>query len=64
MKLRDLTEEQIERAKACKTEEEIQAFLSENQIELTPEELEQISGGSWSIKDLWPKIKKWICGEK
>ena len=35
--------------------------------ELNPEELEQISGGKgagWSLKDLWPKIKSWITGDK
>ena len=38
-----------------------------NRKELSLEQLEQVSGGKgagWILKDLWPKIKSWITGDK
>ena len=46
--LKDLTEEQIAKVKACKSNEEILAVAKEEGIELTDEQLEAVSGGSCS----------------
>ena len=45
-----LTPEQLERAKACKTPEEVLALAREEGYELTDEDLESVSGG-WSPID-------------
>ena len=45
MKFEDLTPEQQERAKACKTPEEILALAKEVGYELSEEEIDTISGG-------------------
>ena len=45
MKIEDLTPDQIEQAKKCKTPEERMAFIEENGIELSDEQLEGIAGG-------------------
>ena len=45
MKFEDLTNEQIEKAKACTTEEERIAFLKEYSIEIPDDMLDEISGG-------------------
>ncbi|MBP3885196.1 MAG: Nif11-like leader peptide family natural product precursor [Olsenella sp.] len=45
MNLEDLTPEQQERARACKTPEEILALAKEEGYELSDEELDSISGG-------------------
>lgn len=45
MNLNDFTPEQIERAKACTTLEELKALVAEEGNELTDEQIEQISGG-------------------
>ena len=48
MVLDDLAPEQIEKAKACKTPEEILSLAKEEGIKLTDEQLEDIAGGkSW-----------------
>ena len=44
--LKDLTEEQIAKIKACKNNEEILKLAKQEGIELTDEQLEAISGGS------------------
>ena len=41
--------------------------MENNMKEMSLEQMEQISGGKgagWSLKDLWPKIKSWITGDK
>ena len=43
--LKGLTEEQIAKVKACKSQEEMLALAKEEGIELTDEQLEAISGG-------------------
>ena len=53
MKFEDLTKEQQERAKACKTPEEVFALAKEVGYELTEEEVNAISGGG-----------KWRCAIK
>lgn len=44
--LRGLTEEQIQKVRACKNNEELLAIAKEEGIELTDEQLEAVSGGS------------------
>ena len=46
MKLEDLSPEQQEKAKACKTAEDILALAKEEGYELSDEDLEAINGGS------------------
>lgn len=41
-----LTNEQIEKAKNCKTAEEVKALAEKEHMELTDEELKEIAGGS------------------
>jgi len=40
-----LTPEQVEKAKACKSQEELLVLAKEEGIELTKEQLEAVSGG-------------------
>ena len=40
-----MTREQLNQARLCTTREEIIAFIQENQIELSAEQMERISGG-------------------
>ena len=42
----NLTDEQKEKAKACKTADEFTAFAEKEGIELTDEELDQVAAGS------------------
>ena len=50
MEYKDLTPEQKEKARACKTPEEMLALAQEEGYDLTDEELEVVSGGGfWSI---------------
>ena len=52
MNFEDLTPEQQEKAKACKTAEELIALAKEEGIELTDEQLEDMSGGvNWKRPD-------------
>ena len=60
MKLEDLTSEQQEKAKECKTPEEILALAEEEGFELSDEEIEQVSGGTWGGGDEQPKCP--YCG--
>lgn len=48
MRFEDLTPEQMEKAKACKTHEDVLRLAKEEGYELADEELEAISGGDWS----------------
>ena len=47
MDFEDLTPEQQEKAKACKSADELVELAKAEGFELTDEELEAISGGSW-----------------
>ncbi len=47
--LKGLTDEQIERIKACKNADEVLALAKEEGIELTDEQLQVINGGSACI---------------
>lgn len=44
----DLSPELIEKARACKTGEELSALAAEVGVELSDEQLEAVSGGSWA----------------
>ena len=46
-RIKDLTPEQRARAKQCKSAEELLALAEEEGYDLTDDELEGISGGSW-----------------
>ena len=46
MRFEDMTPEMVEEAKGCETPEERMAFIRENGVELTDEQLEGISGGA------------------
>ena len=50
MKFDDLTPEQMEKAKACKTPEEVLALAKEEGYELSDEELSAVSGGEDWVK--------------
>ena len=45
MEFKDLTPEQKEKARACKTPEELFALAKEEGVELTEEQREAVSGG-------------------
>jgi len=45
MRIEELSPELVEKAKGCETTEERMAFIQENGIELTEEQLQSISGG-------------------
>ena len=52
MRFEDLTPEQQEKARACKTPEELMALAKEEGVELSGEQIEAISGGYvWSCSD-------------
>ena len=60
--LKGLTEEQIEKLKACKNNEEILMAAKEEGVELTDEQLEAVSGGACSvISDFGDKINPFDC---
>lgn len=48
MNYNDLTDEQMAKARECKTAEELVALSKAEGIELTDEQLEGISGGGWT----------------
>ncbi len=49
MKIEELTPELMEKANRCETREERMAFIEENGIELSDEQLEGIAGGKSSL---------------
>ena len=59
----DLTPEQMEKAKACTTVDELVALAKNEGVELTDEQLEAISGGgNWL--GCWVKdCKDFVCKE-
>ena len=48
--LKGLTEEQISKVKACKTQEELLALAKQEGVELSEEQLSAVSGGACSKK--------------
>ena len=60
MKFEDLTPEQQEKARACKTPEDILALAKEEGYELSGEELSSIAGGTQ--EDPWdPRCSDYHC---
>ena len=53
--LKGLTEEQIAKVKACKSQEDVLKFAKEEGIELTDEQLEAVSGGCGTTNTVCPK---------
>ena len=53
MDYKDLTPEQREKARACKTPEEILALAQEEGYDISDEELEAISGGEGGFWSCW-----------
>ena len=65
MKFEDLTNEQQEKAKACKTYEERLAFIEECGIELEDDMLDDVSGGGQPCWDKTPhKTNKHECPKR
>ena len=56
-----MTPEQIEKAKACKTAEELFALAKEEGMELSEKELDAVSGGTW-INGQYFKCTTFGCG--
>lgn len=55
MNINDLTPEQMEKAKACKTPEELISLAKAEGVELSDEQLEAMSGGSdWYCASVCP----------
>ena len=48
MDYKDLTAEQKERARACKTMEDFVALAQEEGVDLSDDQLEAVSGGGWN----------------
>ena len=48
MKLEDLTEEQKAKARACETPEELVQLAMEEGVEISDDQLEEVSGGAWN----------------
>ena len=57
-----LTQEQAEKLKTLKTEEEVRAFFETEKIELAPEDLDKITGGSIfdPIKNALKDVGNWM----
>ena len=60
--LKGLTEEQVLKAKACKSSEELLSLAKEEGIELTDEQLEAVSGGGCGGSS--DKVKCPKCGSE
>ena len=58
-----LTQEQAEKLKTLKTMEEVEAFFKTERVQLSPEDLEKITGG-WSffnpIENALKDVGKWM----
>lgn len=55
MRFEDLTPEQKEKVKTCKSADELMAIAKEEGHELTDDELEAVSGGDWDCWDVCSK---------
>ena len=59
--IEDLSPEMQEKARACKTPEELNAFIAENDIEIPEEALDMVSGGCNTVKEAKPILKCNYC---
>ena len=55
MNFDELTPEQQEKARACKSADELLALAQSEGLELSAEQLEVISGGSWNTGHACPE---------
>ena len=58
MRFEDLTPEQKERARKCKSADEVLELAKEEGYELSDDELEAVSGGDWDCWDVCTKFQK------
>ena len=57
----NLTDEQKKKFKACKTQEDLMKALDEENIELSPDQLEAVSGGDgWGLCDDYEEGTLWV----
>ncbi|MBQ6674724.1 MAG: hypothetical protein IJM75_01205 [Ruminococcus sp.] len=57
----DLSPELQEKARECKTQEELNAFIAENDLELPEDALELVAGGCGTCKhDSDKKLENWV----
>lgn len=56
MNFEDLTPEQQEKARACKTPEEVLALARQEGYELSDAELDGIAGGAWACDNYRNKV--------
>ncbi|MBQ9004349.1 MAG: Nif11 family protein [Eggerthellaceae bacterium] len=54
--------ELLEKAKACKSPEEVLALAKREGYKLSDEEMEAVAGGGWSIEDAVPECPR--CGSR
>ena len=59
--LKGLTEEQIAKVKACKSQEELLALAKTEGVELTDEQLAVITGGCSAVSDVLSFINVFDC---
>ncbi len=61
MRFENLSPELQEKARQCKTPEEILALAEEEGYELSDEEIEGISGGNWSCWTVCDEYDPYYC---
>ena len=64
MGIEDLAPEQLGKARACKSADELASFAKSEGVELTDEQLKKISGGDWDGEETVSYTQKCIsCGK-
>ena len=51
MEFKDLTDEQKAKARACETPEELVQLAMDEDVDLTEDQLEEVSGGAWNTSN-------------